>query len=146
MKPQFDNTIRKTLEEIQVIAYENLPKGKYNQIVNRCAKVVATMYRKERAAKTGTNYEEKASPEFTHDEIKAFYDKMATDRKVVLEILRSGRTLNTVECIEMNILRASDVIFKLRKEGYEIETNLIRSGRSRIAEYKLIKEPTATVE
>ena len=43
-----------------------------------------------------------------------------------------------MDCIEHNILRASDVIFRLRKDGWPISTKLIRSGRASIAEYTFL--------
>lgn len=140
MLPNYSKDMRKNLTEIQSIcAGLDIPKGKYLQIVNRCAKVAVALNRAERAALRGAvRLEAGALPVYTHAEVVAECDKRIADRATVLEWLKAGRKVSTVDCIEANILRASDVIFRLRKDGWPIATRLIKSGRSRIAEYTLL--------
>ena len=139
MRPNYDKNIRTALTEIQAIAADNLPKGKYLQIVNRCGKIVFEMKKQARALAKGTGYVETVDGEITHEEVKAFCEKMNTDKLTVLAWLHE-RPVTTVDCIEHNMLRASDIAFRLRKEGWPIGTKLVKSGRSRIAEYHLLGE------
>ena len=87
----------------------------------------------------GTGYVETVDGEITHEEVKTFCEKMNTDKLTVLAWLHE-RPVTTVDCIEHNMLRASDIAFRLRKEGWPIGTKLVKSGRSRIAEYHLLGE------
>ena len=139
MRPNYDKNIRAALTEIQTIAAENLPKGKYLQIVNRCGKIVFEMNKRARDLAKGTGYVETVDGEMTHEEVKTFCEKMSTDKLTVLAWLHE-RPVTTVDCIEHNMLRASDIAFRLRKEGWPIGTKLVKSGRSRIAEYHLLGE------
>lgn len=140
MLPNYNKSIRKNLTEIQgILAGLDIPKGKYLQVVNRCAKVALALNKSERAAAKGAvRVEIETLPPYTHEEVVAECDKRIADRSTVLEWLKAGRKVSTVDCIEANILRASDVIFRLRKDGWPIATRLIKSGRSRIAEYTLL--------
>lgn len=136
MYANYDKKIRNYLREIIDIAEANMPNGKYLQIVNRAGKITAAMHRADRRSAKGTGYEEEVSPEITHDEVVAACEKMAKDKVTVLAWLHEG-PVDTVRCIEANILRASDVIYRLRKDGWPIKTRLVKSGRARIAEYTL---------
>lgn len=140
MLRNYEKVVRKNLTEIQNICLElNIPQGKYLQIVNRCGKVVAAVNRQRRAAeKNAVRVEVAPTPALTHLEVIAECDKRIEDSKTILGWLQSGRKVTTVDCIEHNILRASDVIFRLRKDGWPISTKLIKSGRARIAEYRLL--------
>jgi len=73
-------------------------------------------------------------------EVRAAYDKRFTDRQQILQVLESGKTLTTVEAIEMGILRAGARVFELRKKGYPIHTEMIRIGADRVARYSLVKD------
>ena len=132
----YEKKIREVLTQIQDISEENMPNGKYLQIVNRCGKIVSLMHRADRRAAKGTGYVEEVAPPMTGEEVRAACEKMAADRLTVLAWLHDG-PVTTVRCIDNNILRASDVVYRLRKEGWPIKTRLIRSGRARIAEYSL---------
>ncbi len=137
MYANYEKKIRQYLREIQDIAEANMPNGKYLQVVNRAGKIVAAMHRSDRREARGTGYvEEIAEPEITAAEVRAACEKMEIDRITVLGWLQEG-PVDTVRCIENNILRASDVIYRLRKQGWPIKTRLKKSGRSRIAEYIL---------
>lgn len=140
MLQNYEKEVRRNLNEIQAIAMSlNIPKGKYLQIVNRCAKAALAMNKSQRAAAKGAVRVEVApTPAPTHAEVVAECDKRIADRETVLGWLRDGRKVTTVDCIEHNILRASDVVFRLRKDGWPIATKLVKAGRSRIAEYTLL--------
>ena len=139
MLPNYSKDMRKNLTEIQsIVAGLDIPKGKYLQIVNRCAKVAVALNRAERAALRGAvRLEAGALPVYTHAEVVAECDKRIADKETVLAWLQEGRKVTTVDCIDANILRASDVIFRLRKEGWPIATRLVKMGRARVAEYEL---------
>lgn len=139
MRENYEKTIVRALQEIQGIAANNMPKGKYLQIVNRCGKVVYTLNKQRRDLARGTGYVETVDGEITHDEVKAFCEKMNTDKVTVLAWLQE-RPVTTVDCIAHNMLRASDIVFRLRKDGWPIGTKLVKSGRARIAEYRLLGE------
>ena len=140
MLPNYEKEVRKNLREIEDICRDiDMPKGKYLQIVNRCAKATLALIKQSRAAARGAVRVEVApTPAPTHAEVVAECDKRIADRQQILSWLQEGRKVTTVDCIEHNILRASDVIFRLRKDGWPIATKLIKSGRARIAEYTLL--------
>jgi len=135
MKPNHDNAIRKQLEEIQNIA-QDLPKGRYLQIVNRCARIVYEMNRK--AIDDARYPEEVAAPAQTHDEVKETCEKRALDRERILAELESGRPFTTLDALGMGILRCGARVWELRKKGYIIKTTLVKAGRDRVAEYTLM--------
>ncbi len=140
MLPNYEKEVNRNLNEIQKIARElNIPKGKYLQIVNRCAKAALAMNKSQRAAaRRAVRVEVAPTPAPTHAEVVAECDKRIADRATLLGWLQAGRKVTTVDCIEHNILRASDVVFRLRKDGWPIATKLVKAGRSRIAEYTLL--------
>ena len=70
-----------------------------------------------------------------------------TQLTVVKEWLLSGKTITSNEARDIfGISRLADLIFKLRREGYEI-TNIQRATRTRLGakawyvEYKLLNPP-----
>ena len=141
MKKNHDKHIRQYLTEVQTIAEQSMPRGRYLQVVNRCAKIVYEMNQRAREEAKGTGYhEEVASPAITQAEVAAARDKRTFDRERILAHLQEGRPLTTVEAIQMGILRAGARVFELRKDGYNIETRLVKSGNDRIAEYRLIQK------
>ena len=71
--------------------------------------------------------------------------KQKTQWKDVLQHLRTNDGITSMQAWDMyHITRLSDVIFKLRKRGYEIETVTCTGyneyGVYQYAEYRLIKE------
>lgn len=139
MKPNYEKEIRKQTEEIMAIAAESLSKGDYLKIVNRCGKIVLAHHKQIRSFQRSAAYVERVNEPITNEEVARAEDKKTFDRQRILDILQQGRTLSTVEAIQMGILRAGARIFELRKEGYQIETNLKKTASgSRIAEYRLI--------
>lgn len=137
MKENYEEHIRKALNEIQDITSGLLPHGKYKQVVNRCGEIVYLMNKQKRNAAKGNDYPEIPFPEFDGDEVREAEEKKAYDRERILEALADGGTLTTVQAIGMGILRCGARVFELRKKGYPVATRLIRSGKSRIAEYYL---------
>lgn len=68
-----------------------------------------------------------------------------TQKKRVLEYLRNNKSITPMEAWEkLGIYRLGDAIFKLRKDGHDVQSSLIdvknRFGEScRVAEYRLEK-------
>ena len=142
MYANYEKKILGYLREIQDIAEANMPNGKYLQVVNRAGKIVSAMHRSDRREARGTGYKEFNNPaEYTGAAVRAECDKHATDRQIILDKLLAGETVTTVDCINMNILRAGHAIYVLRKKGYDISTTRVPSGRSRIAAYRLETKP-----
>lgn len=126
------------LSEIRELAAA-APAGKARQIINRADRAVALIRKSERldgglfnTLPAPVHY---GTPEGR--EVKAAYDKRATDRERILEILQAGKALTTTEAIDMGILRAGARVFELRRKGYDIRTEMIRRGADRIAKYTL---------
>ncbi len=67
-----------------------------------------------------------------------------TQKQMVLEYLKEHKSITSWEAIEkFGATRLSDIIFRLRKEGYEIYTQDIRTkdrygGKKNIAKYVLV--------
>lgn len=126
------------LSEIRELA-NAAPAGKARQIINRADRAAALLRRSERmdggifAQMDPVQYGTPAGAD-----VRAAYDKRATDRQRILEILQAGRSLTTAEAIELGILRAGARVYELRRKGYIINTEMIKSGADRIAKYTLI--------
>lgn len=72
---------------------------------------------------------------------------MKTRKQVVLSALkrRTRRGITSKEAFEdYGISRLSDVIYDLRQDGHEIDSNMVevktRYGKTRISQYILVKE------
>lgn len=64
-----------------------------------------------------------------------------TQEKAILEHLQKGRSITPLDALkEFNCLRLSDRIFRLRRKGYPIATNMVENGNKRYASYKLEQE------
>ena len=63
-----------------------------------------------------------------------------TQQEKLLEMLRKQEWVSTLDCINAYMLRASDLVMKLRRKGYVIEERT-KSGEA-YGEYKLISEPS----
>ncbi len=64
-----------------------------------------------------------------------------TQEKAILEHLKKGRSITPLDALrEFNCLRLSDRIFRLRRKGYPIATNMVENGKKRYASYKLEQE------
>lgn len=62
-------------------------------------------------------------------------------KKEVLAYLKTGKAITKLEIIDkFRYINGGDLIFNLRKEGYNIETTMITNGKKRFASYKLIEK------
>lgn len=69
------------------------------------------------------------------------YEQRQTQKKKILEYLKTGKSITKLEALKMfNIWNSGDAIFNLREEGYNIETTMITNGKRRFASYKLIEK------
>lgn len=132
--------MHKMLGEIRTLAMQSAPHGRAMMIANRADKIGASLRRMQRrdGRLTLTRVQVCRPGEQTGAEVRGAYDKRATDRQTILSILESGKGLTTAEAIDLGILRAGARIFELRKKGYQIKTEMIKSGADRIAKYTLI--------
>lgn len=72
--------------------------------------------------------------------------KQISQSTVVLDWLRNVGSITSIEAFEsFHITRLADVIYKLRKRGYEIDTKTCNGsnmfGAYTYAEYSLVEEP-----
>lgn len=63
----------------------------------------------------------------------------------VLEYIRENGSITPLEALkELGVMRLSDVVFKLKKDGYKIRTKLIpvqtRYGVAHVAEYSEVSK------
>jgi len=67
--------------------------------------------------------------------------KTKSQNQQILGRLRKEKTLTSVEIIqEMNVLRPGSRINELRNAGHHISTEMIKLGKTRIAQYRLEEE------
>lgn len=60
--------------------------------------------------------------------------------KAILAHLEKGESITQLEALKQyNCMRLSDRIFRLRKQGYPIKTELVSSGKKTFAKYKIDK-------
>lgn len=58
----------------------------------------------------------------------------------VLELLQAGVKLSPINAIPMvGTISLQYHVFKLRKQGYKIKTNVVRNGSLKYAEYELMR-------
>jgi len=61
-----------------------------------------------------------------------------TKRKLVEDYLTAGNTITSWEAIRMfHATRLSDIIFKMKKDGWAINSRLITDGENRYTKYWL---------
>lgn len=64
---------------------------------------------------------------------------------VVLSWLKENRSITSMQAFNFSITRLADIIYKLRKQGYDIETRMCNGknmyGVYTYAEYRLVGEP-----
>lgn len=64
-----------------------------------------------------------------------------TQKDAILGYLMAGNTITPLEALDkFGCFRLADIIFKLKKDGYNIETARIKDGDKWYARYKLITE------
>lgn len=69
-----------------------------------------------------------AKADIPHADVVSATTKRKTDRELILEILKSGKAITTLEARAMGIQAVATRVWELRhKKGYEIQTELIRA-------------------
>lgn len=64
-----------------------------------------------------------------------------SQKDAILEYLLRGHTITPIEALnQFGCFRLADVIFRLKKDGYDIETAMIKDGDKWYARYRLITE------
>ena len=64
-----------------------------------------------------------------------------SQKDAILEYLSNGHTITPIEALnQFGCFRLADVIFRLKKDGYDIETAMIKDGDKWYARYRLITE------
>ena len=63
-----------------------------------------------------------------------------SQKQKVLTFLKTGNTITPLDAFRwFNSLRLSDIIFRLKKEGHNIKTKIIKTeSHKHVAEYRLI--------
>ena len=62
--------------------------------------------------------------------------KKKTKHQKIKEHLESGKSITSWEAIELyNVTRLAAIIFNLKKDGHEIETQIIKKNKKRFAQY-----------
>lgn len=62
-----------------------------------------------------------------------------SQKDAILEYLLKGYTITPIEALKwFGCFRLADVIFRLKKDGYDIETAMIKDGDKWYARYRLI--------
>ena len=57
----------------------------------------------------------------------------------ILKHLEDGNSITPIEALEQfGCLRLADVIFRLKQDGHDIQTNMIEKGEKRYASYRLM--------
>ena len=69
-------------------------------------------------------------------------NKKPSQREQILKHLESGKTITPLEALNLfDCFRLSDVIFKLRKEGYDIRTKDLKVKSNKIvAQYSIYQQ------
>ena len=65
-----------------------------------------------------------------------------TQSEAILKHLKSGNTITSLEALQKyGCLRLAAVIHSLRKEGFDVGTEMVDVNGKTIAEYSLLNEP-----
>lgn len=65
-------------------------------------------------------------------------NRLDTQKNLVLNHLRNENDITPIEALnKFGAFRLAAIIFDLKKEGYDIQTNIIQNGGKRYANYKL---------
>jgi hypothetical protein len=65
-----------------------------------------------------------------------------TQSEAILKHLKSGDTITSLEALQRyGCLRLAAVIHSLRKEGFDVNTEMVDVNGKTIAEYSLLNEP-----
>ena len=133
MKPKYNETIRRILSEIVEIS-NDLPKGKRNQISNRCYKLSSTI-RKINNMQTDNHM----TAETRNDETRFIA------RQAIFEAMTGGRKLSQMDCREFEVedMRTpmSHMRTRFESAGFALKSQWIKTPKGRrIKEYWLERE------
>jgi len=70
-------------------------------------------------------------------EVQETLEPTGNQEKIVLKMLRAGKTVSRFTVRPYGIERLSDRIFKLKARGFKIDTIMIRKNNKNFANYKL---------
>lgn len=66
---------------------------------------------------------------------------LESQEKEVLNHLQNGNSITQLEALnKFQCLRLSDRIFRLRRKGYPIATEMVKDGSKTYGRYKLVKQ------
>ena len=102
MKPKYNETIRKVLMEIKSLS-SDLPKGKRNQISNRCDKISSTI-KKMKIMNTEDHQ--------TQRQIADRYNA----KKAIFEAMLGGRKISLLDSVEFEVSQMHTQISSIRKD------------------------------
>jgi len=64
-----------------------------------------------------------------------------SQKDAILDYLSKGHSITPIEALEkFGCFRLAGVIFRLKKDGYDIETAMIKDGDKWYARYRLVSE------
>ena len=67
--------------------------------------------------------------------------KKKSQKEMVLEHLESGKSITAMEALRLyKCFRLADVIFKLKRDGYRIDTEMVRENDTIFARYRMVVE------
>lgn len=67
--------------------------------------------------------------------------KLQTKKARILKHLQSGKSITPKQAIELFFYyRLSDLIFKLKKDGFKFHTQILRNQDSHFAKYKMLNQ------
>ena len=65
-----------------------------------------------------------------------------TQKEGVLAHLKAGYAITPLEALKYwGCFRLANVIFELKRDGYDIKTTLVENGKKHFASYKLVSSP-----
>ena len=71
---------------------------------------------------------------------------MDSQNQAILEALERGETLSPIDALNrFGSFRLGARIYDLKQAGYNIATDIVKNGRKRYAQYRLIKEGQQTL-
>lgn len=64
-----------------------------------------------------------------------------SQRTQILQYMKTHKSITPIEALNLcGCFRLAAVIWRLREDGYDIETNMVGEGHKKYAEYKLKEE------
>ena len=72
-------------------------------------------------------------------------DNKPTQCRMILHHLQAGKSLTQLEALpKFGCLRLGGRIHELRREGYNIQTEMVKVGRARVAKYSMVNKNETT--